>query len=493
MPGPVPTSCCTNKALSRSYTVSPLGLGDPGVVAPNNGADFGPDSLLNNVGPGLTVTGGLQEALLAIASGGRVVDIGGGTYKVSASVHGTGDDQELVLNGSSTLSIQSGGSWTVLGSVLVPFSDGGTNNWSRVHWHGNGVTVAGNAVHGPFAVFNLGNVAFATASPNRMSSECVFEGFNLQRNVDTGLAMIGANGPGFIPTFDQTIRQVLVREVMITYDESATGSPSGPAGIYVGGSAREVQFEDCFVDQTAATGMTDADAYFVRSQYGNVARIRFLRCAAKTQGGNRCFELQGSTNGPPPPTLACITEYLTFEDCDFIGGTWNLIDDDLGAGIYSYVNNIEFKRCLFSGQSPNAVLCETGTANPGIVFGNPPNVQSIGYPLGYVRFIDCDLDGLAWSSFLSGSLTNRTPGQSIPISFLFTASPATYTNGQSPTSQGGDIEVCDQLVTVAGGFSVGVQVDGQPSGGPGAYLVRAGHSLTLTWVSIQPVVNLIPL
>ncbi len=65
--------CCPNHQVLRVFTVSPIGLVNAGgavVLAPNNGADFGPDTQLSNTGPGLTVTSGIQEAIAAAAAVG---------------------------------------------------------------------------------------------------------------------------------------------------------------------------------------------------------------------------------------------------------------------------------------------------------------------------------------------------------------------------------------------------------------------------------------
>ena len=69
-------------------TVSPVGVANSLSQLVNGGADFGPDTLLNNVGPGLTQTSGIAEALQAASTltGATVYLIPNGIFSVAATI-----------------------------------------------------------------------------------------------------------------------------------------------------------------------------------------------------------------------------------------------------------------------------------------------------------------------------------------------------------------------------------------------------------------------
>lgn len=77
-----PVSCGPNVSISKFITVSPVGLVSPGVIAPNNGADYGPDT------PG-TQTSGIQEAINAGNGGGFLLLLPGRFSLFPTSPFGT--------------------------------------------------------------------------------------------------------------------------------------------------------------------------------------------------------------------------------------------------------------------------------------------------------------------------------------------------------------------------------------------------------------------
>lgn len=82
-------------------TVSPIGTSS-GTLLPNNGADYGPDSV-NPSTLALTTTSGIQEALNSIASTGGLVYLRRGAYNVSSPIQGTGSNQTVWLKPGSDL------------------------------------------------------------------------------------------------------------------------------------------------------------------------------------------------------------------------------------------------------------------------------------------------------------------------------------------------------------------------------------------------------
>jgi len=499
----------TNNDRVRRVTVSPVGIANTlGVRVANDGADFGPDTAG-------TETGGLQEALNAISGGGMVAVTGCGTITLKKSIIATGNGQTVSFN-ASTSTVASGGGTTITGTgcqtinltpgspynsggVFLPFYDGVSHNYSQIRWFGNGVTVNVNKVPSSafYAVFDCRNVAYAIAGT--MTSQSVVDGFNVVGVMGTGVALIGTlstvSGVSPTPT-DQTIHEVVLSNLSIAYDATAPGSPTG---IYIGGNARQILVEHCVVDQRLASLITDADAFFVTSDHGASVRhlaVRdclFFAYPLLSFPYNHPFELQGSTF-----QSGVTTEYISFADSEFVNGQ-SLIDDHNITAYSSYIDNVEFLRCRFSGSTVKFY----GQAPPNPIFFGP---VSSNYPLGYIRFVDCNLGGTSWTtpttptSFSTGTLAYRSPGQCLDISSLF---PGSYTNGEYQTgvTDGSVPEygVSDQMITVSGGTGVTITIDSVPvivvpvSPAPGeAFTLRPGHTIVISSTS-APTVNLCPL
>jgi hypothetical protein len=446
-------------------TVSAIGTSQTGIA--NDGADFGPDTKG-------TQTNGIQEALNSIAStGGVVYCVNNGTYTISASIFSTGNNQALVFEAGCFLNLNTGGSFNG-GGVFYPFSNSSSHNYSGIRWIGNGTTVNTNALTGVYTIFNCGNVSYSSAGS--CTSDGLLEGFDVTNVAITGLAMICSNGAGYNPTYEECIRQVILRFISISYASAASSSPSG---LYIGGSARQVLVDNCIVDQTGSS-LSSADACFLRSQYGNVSHIVFRSCAfIAANSSDSPLEVQGADNAG-----GCTTEYVTFEDCEFDNG-YSFIDDDYGSSYFSYVNNIEFLRCRFGSST---MEFEAAPSNGSLAYG---------WPLGYVRFVDCYLGAQSWSSFVGSSppLSNRSPGQGVNITSIFSSggSGTTYTNGQLATGLNSEVETFDQEILVGGGSGVSISIDGQSTGlHAGSFLLRAGHSITIDFSSV-PTVTLVPI
>ncbi len=446
-------------------TVSAIGKSKTDII--NDGADFGPDT-------SGTTTSGIQEALKSIAStGGLVYCVNNGTYDIAGSVIATGNNQTLYFEPGCILDLDASGSYNS-GGVFYPFSDSSSYNYNGNLWLGNGTEINTNALTSTYTILNCGNVSYGTAGS--CTATGLVEGFDIVNLAITGLAMIGANSAGYDPEYYECIRQVTLRHIYISFASSASSSP---AGLYIGGSAYQIVVDGCVVDQTGSD-LSGADACFIRSQWGNVSHVDFRSCIfIASNSSNTPLEIQGADNAS-----GCTTEFITFEDCEF-DNSYNFIDDDYGSSYYAYVNNIEFRRCLFT----STMLFDSAPQNSSLTYG---------WPLGYVRFVDCDLGDQSWSSFVSSALSNRSPGQSVDISSIFKgASGTTYTNGQLVTGLNSEIQPFDQTILVFGGSAVSISIDGQPSGssgGPasGSFVLRAGHSITIYFTK-APSVYLCPL
>jgi hypothetical protein len=124
-------------------TVSPTGGGTP----PNNGADYGPDTLLNNVGPGKTVTSGIQEAIMALASSGGTVYCLAGSFVISASLFNTGNYQVVQFSAGAILEFQATGTYVTSdlngpSDVLVGTQRSPSElNFHDCYWIGDGTQI----------------------------------------------------------------------------------------------------------------------------------------------------------------------------------------------------------------------------------------------------------------------------------------------------------------------------------------------------------------
>lgn len=503
-------------------TISPIGRSNNSeVTANNNGADFGPDTVVGGIP---TSTGGIQEALNAVEAGGIVLDIGGGgtayPYLIANSIYATGSGQTVIFQGSSVLQLQATNSISGNASVFNPFltAPGGTlgSNVQRVRWLGNGATIDANnvvqaAVSGStiYALFGLQNTLPGGTAPlftNPCTNESEIDGFYIKNIIFTGVACLINGGPGnqLNPAFaEQSINDVALRRLHFAYNTATSGSvPAGypPSGMYFGGAVAGVTVEDCTVDFSLPTGETspfgNAPCIFVRSEWGKSRNINVRRCnfmAAK--GSGEAIELQGSSS-----QSGVTTEYIVFEDCYFLGNEDSdhdiYIDDNNSTSYPSWINNVSFLRCRF-------VDCYCHFETIAWQYSTQP---WNGYPLGRIRFEDCDFGTNPPPNFFNGTLTNRSPGQSVIVPTSGSAlnvmgNGVDYINGAIPTdvvAAGGPVYVgFDWLVTVYGGVVGvnGIKVDGVDTGlAGGQFLIKPGHKINVTWTSgSPPTVTLIPL
>lgn len=505
-----------NKDLARTYTISPIGLtnNNPGgVIAFNNGADFGPDT--PGPGPtGYTVTNGIQEALDALAlntstgaSGGTIVDIGGGTYQIYGRVTATGSNQTIIFNPGSSIFLNTqfpdGSPTSYPQGVFLICSDKVANNYSHIRWLGNGISVDTNTVGnkgnqgGPRTIFFIGDAP--PGNPPNASADIILDGFMLKNVCPNGVIIEGGSGAGTNPTEAQSIRDVVLSNVSVTFSSLTDAGGSTAANcIFINGSCRRIIVEDFLGDQTAiSTSLADgAVGIFIRSNAGSCQRIFVRRSMFSTVNSDffEPLEIQGSVNAS-----GVLTDFLTFEDCVFTNN-FIFIDDDLDSSVLSYAGNVTFLRCRFECVIEWASMEGTDLApyDTTLTIGGQP----LGWPLMAERFLDCDLDSRQWSTFSTYSsgrpgFSNRAPPpwsghtggnvNSVDVSGLLSSPSAggvLYTNGQYSASIGGQVEVFDEMLIVNGtGHNVAsIQLDGNTTGlTSGVFLVRPGHTLTVTY------------
>ena len=97
-------------------TVSPIGFSTAGVAAANNGADYGPDT-------SGTTTGGLQEAINALSSGGTIYVLKG-TVTISSTVNWTTSNISLLGEQGAAITIPN----SVTAFHFIDFGSGGVSN-----------------------------------------------------------------------------------------------------------------------------------------------------------------------------------------------------------------------------------------------------------------------------------------------------------------------------------------------------------------------------
>lgn len=461
----------SNKNLSTTFTVSPIGLthNNPGgVVAPNNGADFGPDT------PG-TATSGLQEALNAIPNGGTIVDIGGGTYTITTSVRATGSNQVLLFNPSSAINLpttgtsyDSGSGTTVNPGVMFPFtnnlvtSPGGITgyNYSHNRWIGNGIIIQANGNSALPPILSCSNVPYDT-SGSGATLDGVVDGFDFSDVLATALQMGISNTSTFPTPWANRIRQVAIRNVNVVLGQ-ASGSGTGIGAIQIDGGVTQVYFEDCSVDMTAlGSSYSGFIGLLLRANWGDVRNVAFYRCWIGTNSTLTDFPLI-IRGGDVSSSEATSVQYLLFQDCEFDTSSVStiIVEDSVSPATVAFVNNIAFERCNF---------LPTGTSYQ-VQF-----VNVVSSNFGFVRFVDCNLNGLAWPYFANGNLTNRSPGYAVNISSVFTSSGYTYYNTDG----------IDELIVVDNtGAGMTISVDAVQIGDTsGAFFLRTGHFITLSWTT----------
>lgn len=439
-------------------TVSPTGGGTP----PNNGADYGPDTLLNNVGPGKTVTSGIQEAIMALPSTGGTVYCLAGAFAISASLFNTGNYQVVQFSAGAILEFSSSGTYVSTDfagdtDVLVGTQRTPTElNFHDCYWLGNGTQILGSGLSSEY-VFAAQHSA---SSVDAVGYKLVVEGFTIS-NVGNSAFIIGANNYSGGVTYSQQIRQVRFSRISATWKSGTSG-----AGLVIEGSAREILIEDITLDTSAMESNTYNNC-FIRGASGDtedvvIARSTFIQ---EPHNGN-VFQVSANT-GTDNPTQPRYVFNVRFEDCVFdsgsatvsyknAGGGW-IADNNSGSSHPGFVYNVEFCRCEF--------------LYVGITFQSSGTGSS---QFGYLRFSEGSIP-----SGFSGSLLGRGPGD--PGTTLSLTSGVAYTNQDG----------FEERIIISGGGVTSISLNNQGTGVlSGAFVLRDGDSLTVIWSGSPPTVML---
>jgi hypothetical protein len=436
-------------------TVSPTGGGTP----PNNGADYGPDTLLNNVGPGKTVTSGIQEAIMALASSGGTVYCLAGSFVISASLFNTGNYQVVQFSAGAILEFQATGTYVTSdlngpSDVLVGTQRSPSElNFHDCYWIGDGTQIVASGISGE-QVFAAQHSA---SSVDAVGYKLVVQGFSIS-NVGGTAFIIGANNYTSGVTYTQQIRQTRFSRISATWASGVSGS-----GLVIEGSAREVIIEDVTLDTTNMVASSGYNNCFIRGAGGDTEDIVISRSTfIQAPSGGNVFQISANT-GSNNPTAARYCFNIRFEDCVFdsksssveyknSGGAW-VLDNNTGSSHPGFVYNIEFCRCQF--------------LNVGITFQSSATGLS---QFGYIRFSEGSIPG-----GFSGSLLGRGPGD--PGTGITLASGSDYTN----------LDGFEERIIISGGGTTSISLNGQLTGLlSGAFILRNGDYLTIAYPMMMP-------
>ncbi|MDE1822667.1 MAG: hypothetical protein KGI98_17660, partial [Euryarchaeota archaeon] len=85
-------------------------------------------------------------------------------------------------------------------------------------------------------------------------------GFNVVNLYGGGLGMYPGNPNNIDPSYEQCMRRIAVRRIRLRWN--STTDTGAPPGLLVNGSARQILFEDCDVDQSGAPNLTEGECIF---------------------------------------------------------------------------------------------------------------------------------------------------------------------------------------------------------------------------------------
>ncbi len=459
-------------------TVSPIGTSS-GTLLPNNGADYGPDSV-NPSTLALTTTSGIQEALNSIASTGGLVYLRRGAYNVSSPIQGTGSNQTVWFEPGSDLVFNMNTAPLMLLetygliSIASNLPSSSPVNFSHVQWFGNGCVVNANGAgkSNSTNVFLLVQAGYYedTSNPYKAGVDFVLDGFVLT-NVPNASFFVGVHNYNMTPSNITYLNQI--RNVRISRIHATWYSPvSGASGLVVQGSVRQCVLEDLYMDMSNIPNSVNYSNLFIRSASGDTQQVKvrrslFLGTKLQTEQNpgslGEVVEFQGIGAFGSSNSGWHLHE-LAIEDCTFdsaqpsvpttqIGG---LYLDDTNGSETGYIYNIEFRRCNF-------INSYWDYSNDATVFG-------------YIRVVDSSSPGnLSGSGNLPGRWPND-PG----ISASITGSSYTNTDGfdEDVTAVGG---------VATSGFTAFISVNGASTGqSSGIFRLRTGDSLTFTNYSTLP-------
>jgi len=419
-------------------TVSPTGLVQG--QAPNNGANFGPDTRG-------TTTSGLQEALnaAAAAGGGWVVCLVG-AYTLSSPLIFAGANITLEFEPGCSATFTSGitgtkpGSWysgiaavTPTGLIWMGSNPSSGATYSHQHLIGNGLQLnfgsndpSGGQQDGILVMFpgQASSPAFTGAV-----SDVSVEGIIAVGGIWQFLHVLQDNfGKTNVP-YSTFPRFLLLRDLEFTANTQSNLNNALASILYIVGGI-ESRIEGCRIDCSSMPSW-DYDPICVSGTAGEVFHWRISRSYFKANGSTgQCGEFQGiavSTRASDG-LHDCIVEQCTFDSGATMGaalaGAGGLYIDDAvnSASTLAFVLALEFRACVFVFTG-----CSMSYANESVTVGSSPWTYTNNSRATQLLAVT---GGTVSSVTVNGGSTGQTSG----LFLLKPSDTATITYSAAPTS-----------------------------------------------------------
>lgn len=461
-------------------TVSPTGGGTP----PNDGADFGPDTLLHNVGPRKTVTNGIQEAITAMAGVENEIYCLAGSYSIAASLYNNHSGQVARFSAGAILNFSPTGTYEttdltgpcdiLVGTQRTP----NEQNYHDCYWLGNGAQIIGSGLSGttPEEVFGA---VHSAASVYSVGYKLVVEGFTIS-NIGNISFIICANNYATGVTYKQQVRQVRFSRITATW-YSGLDYTTGASGMLVHGSARQVLIEDCLLDARGIDGspLPDLSNCFIHGNAGDTTQIvvrRSMFLQPITSGScmfsmGSCWELQGNDSVIKGNTGPNDAHRISIEGCVFDSGRTSPTASGCGGG---YIDDCNANCSTVTGHIKEVVFRRTHLVN--VYSGYHAQTAAV---FGELSFKD-GTPLAAWfpdqtpPSYVRNDLPNRIPGDSGQNLNPPSIGPFSYQN----------LNGFKITVVVSLGSGVSVKINGALVGVPaGAFQLAHGDTIVVSYSS----------
>jgi hypothetical protein len=420
-------------------TVSPTGLVQG--QAPNNGANFGPDTRA-------TTTSGIQEALdaAAAAGGGRVLCLVG-VYSVSSPLVFAGANVTLEFEPGCSLTFANGitgtkaGTWysgigaiTPTGLIWMGSNPSSGATYSHQHLVGNGLQVnfgsndpAGGQQDGITIMFpgQASSPAF-TGSVSDISVEGVIGVggvFQFLHVVQDNFNKTNVPYPTF-PRF------LLLKDIEFTANTQSNLNNSGGSVLYLVGGI-ESRVEGCRIDCSAMPTSFDYDPINLSGTAGEVFHWYIARSYFRGNGASgQCGEFQGvAVNTRASDGLHdCVLEQCTFDSgaasgAPLAGSSGLYIDDAVNNSTTdAFVSGLEFRRCIFINTG-----CSLSFAYQSVSVGTSPWTYTNNSRATQLLSVS---GGTVSSVTVNGSATGQTSG----LFLLKPTDTVTVTYSSAPTA-----------------------------------------------------------
>jgi len=395
-------------------------------------------------------TGDYTDIQSALNSGSGMFYVKGGTYPLTEPIYYTTSNQALMLDPAVVITAASGfefppseynggGGW---GVFTLTINTALTETYSNVYLFGNGAVI--NAA-GASSSTNGGNIISIWApSTLPQPRNIVLMDLQIINPVNNFGVYVAGNADQNLTTSDydpppqNRINNVLISGIYIKAPSNIT---NGKLMIALFGSTQSVKVQQCYVDCSAIPSDIDYDPIIIYSVTGDTHDALVEDCTFISNGkSGQAFEVGGGTK------VNRTTEGVYFKNCAFVadatigsvfaGEGGGYIDQNNNMTATSYVRNITFDNCRFTGvgitlQSTVSdfgyIKFINGSDVPplsGGITGISPNGGGTAITVGASPFIYVNDDGFEEYVFISGgtvsaiALNNISTGQTAGVFIL---------------------------------------------------------------------------